>query len=116
VQRSTAEADIKTHTDNNKGITGNKETIFEGETMQNEISDIDRLHDEVQQWARNGQDSFTALEVASFTLEKITAERHRREELEVVAAALYLGHDDAKHQFDMYRTVYLNPTGGITPE
>ena len=38
----------------------------------------------------------------------LVAEKNRREELEVVAAALYLGHDDAKDQFDMYRTVYLN--------
>jgi hypothetical protein len=34
-------------------------------------------------------------------------ERERREELEVVAAALYLGHDDAKEQFEMYQAVYL---------
>jgi len=31
----------------------------------------------------------------------------RCEELEVVAAALYLGHDDAREQFDMYRSAYL---------
>jgi len=39
----------------------------------------------------------------------VKRERERREELEVVAAALYLGHDDAKEQFDMYRAVYLTP-------
>lgn len=33
--------------------------------------------------------------------------QHRCEELEVVAAALYLGHDGAKEQFDMYKAVYL---------
>lgn len=33
--------------------------------------------------------------------------RERCEELEVVAAALYLGQDDAREQFDMYRSAYL---------
>lgn len=32
----------------------------------------------------------------------------RLESLEVVAAALYLGHNDAKAQFDMYKAVYLD--------
>ena len=35
----------------------------------------------------------------------------RVEELEVVAAALYLGHDEGKRQFDMYRAVYLGFCG-----
>lgn len=38
----------------------------------------------------------------------LECEKSRREELEVVAAALYLGHDDAKEQFDMYKAVYLD--------
>jgi len=35
-------------------------------------------------------------------------ERERREELEVAAASLYLGHDEGKQWFDEYRAVYLN--------
>lgn len=37
----------------------------------------------------------------------------RCEELEVVAAALYLGHDDAKEQFSIYREVYLADQGNV---
>ena len=33
--------------------------------------------------------------------------QRRCEELEVVTAALYLGHNDAKEQMDRYKTVYL---------
>lgn len=33
---------------------------------------------------------------------------NRIEELEVVASSLYLGHDDGKEQFDMYKAVYLD--------
>jgi len=36
-----------------------------------------------------------------------SAWQSRCEELEVVAAALYLGHADAKEQFDMYRSSYI---------
>lgn len=39
--------------------------------------------------------------------------KSRCEELEVVAAALYLGHDDAKEQFSMYREVYLADQGNV---
>lgn len=46
---------------------------------------------------------------------EIVAERERREELEVVAAAFYLGHDDATEKFDMYRTVYLSYGHDNTP-
>jgi hypothetical protein len=44
-----------------------------------------------------------------------THERERREELEIIAAALYLGHDDAKQQFEMYKKVYLTPPGPAAP-
>jgi hypothetical protein len=51
-------------------------------------------------------------EMKSISYEVYKAERERREELEVVAAALYLGHDDAKEQMEMYREVYiLQPHG-----
>lgn len=33
---------------------------------------------------------------------------NRIEELEVVAASLYLGHDDGEERFDMYKAVYLD--------
>lgn len=60
---------------------------------------------------------FDAGSALSAMLEQLTVERERREELEVVAAALYLGHDDAKEQFDMYRDVYLTaPADSTAPE
>lgn len=46
-----------------------------------------------------------------FALQFLKEERERREELEVCAAAMYLGHDDGNKQFDMYRAVYLVPKG-----
>jgi len=45
---------------------------------------------------------------------KLATETERREILEVCAAALYLGHNDAKEQFDMYRKVYIEPTKALT--
>ncbi len=33
--------------------------------------------------------------------------KQRCEELEVAAAALYLGHDDGRELFEMYKSVYL---------
>jgi hypothetical protein len=41
------------------------------------------------------------------SVQDLLAWKLRCEELEVIAAAFYLGHDDAKRQFDMYRSVYL---------
>jgi hypothetical protein len=43
-------------------------------------------------------------------IERLTKWQERCEELEVVAAALYLGHDDGKEQFDMYRSAYIGTT------
>lgn len=48
--------------------------------------------------------------VKGIMLRKALLWRRRCEELEVVAAALYLGHDDAKEQMDMYKAVYLGGT------
>ena len=39
--------------------------------------------------------------------------RSRCEELEVIAAGLYLGHDEALEQFRMYREVYLADQGKV---
>lgn len=39
--------------------------------------------------------------------------KSRCEELEVIAAGLYLGHDEASEQFSMYREVYLADQGKI---
>lgn len=52
-----------------------------------------------------------ALSQIAAQAERVRAWRERCEELEVVAAALYLGHDDGKAQFDMYKTVYLDKNG-----
>jgi hypothetical protein len=73
------------------------------ETM---MTDIEIVTGEVNQWAAEGQQLFTAQEVASFALDWAKIERQRREELEIVAAALYLGHREGKDQFEMYRELY----------
>lgn len=49
----------------------------------------------------------TRREAAQAEVERLTKWQERCEELEVVAAALYLGHDDGKEQFDMYRSAYI---------
>jgi len=62
--------------------------------------------------SRQNGDQMNRQEMKSISYEVYKAERERREELEVVAAALYLGHDDAKEQMEMYREVYiLQPHG-----
>jgi len=69
---------------------------------------------ELQCPCQNTPVTFTTIEQLAAERDALKAEvaagkqwRERCEELEVVAAALYLGHDDGRMQFDIYRSLYI---------